>query len=257
MPGPGGQWRGAQGTEEYRPVVLVAAPAHAALRSLADPRVPRPEPGVPGLVRPGPRAGADRQVAHRAGRRNARLVARRRVPDRRAVLDGPGNRPRGAAGRRGDGCPVGAVRSGRAAVAQAAAQLAAGAGRAGRGAEWLRSWQALGGPWAVIGVSQWQHPAALALAAVGGVWLISFALVLANVAIVLVIVSLPQTLPGAARLPGAAPRPWLAALGVVAAVASVGAGPLAFALIPASPAVRQVTVAMVQAGMISDSNLRV
>ena len=53
--------------------------------------------------------------------------------------------------------------------------------------EWLRSWQALGGPWAVFGVSQWQHPAVLALAAVGGVWLISFALVLANVAIVLVI----------------------------------------------------------------------
>jgi hypothetical protein len=137
MPGPGGQWRGAQGTEEYRPVALVAAPAHAALRGLADPRVPRPQPGVPGLVRPGPRAGADRQVAHRAGRRDARLVARRRVPDRRAVLDGPGDRPRGAAGRRGDGCPVGAVRSGRAAVAQAAAQLAAGAGRAGRGAELL------------------------------------------------------------------------------------------------------------------------
>jgi apolipoprotein N-acyltransferase len=71
------------------------------------------------------------------------------------------------------------------------------------------------------------------------------------VAIVLVIVSLPRT------LPGAAPRPWLAALGVIAAAASVGAGPLAFALTPASPAVRQVTVAMVQAGMISDSNLRV
>jgi apolipoprotein N-acyltransferase len=31
--------------------------------------------------------------------------------------------------------------------------------------EWLRSWQALGGPWAVFGVSQWQHPAVLALAA--------------------------------------------------------------------------------------------
>ena len=58
--------------------------------------------------------------------------------------------------------------------------------------EWLRSWQALGGPWAVYGVSQWQHPAVLALAAVGGVWLISFALVLANTAIVLAIGSVPQ-----------------------------------------------------------------
>jgi apolipoprotein N-acyltransferase len=117
--------------------------------------------------------------------------------------------------------------------------------------EWLRSWQALGGPWAVFGASQWQHPAVLALAAVGGVWLISFALVLANVAIVLVIVSLPRA------VPGAAPRPGLAALGAAAAVASITAGPLAFALSPATPAVRQVTVAIVQPGVISDSNLRV
>ena len=94
--------------------------------------------------------------------------------------------------------------------------------------EWLRSWQALGGPWAVFGVSQWQHPAVLALAAVGGVWLVSFALVLANVAIVLVIGALPRVF--------ATPvRPGLAALGAAAAVATIGAGPLAFALTPASP----------------------
>ena len=116
--------------------------------------------------------------------------------------------------------------------------------------EWLRSWQALGGPWAVFGASQWQHPAVLALAAVGGVWLVSFALVMTNVAIVLVIEALP-------RLGGATLRPGLALLGAAAAVASIGAGPLAFALTPASPAVRQVTVAMVQPGMISNTSLRV
>ncbi len=116
--------------------------------------------------------------------------------------------------------------------------------------EWLRSWQALGGPWAVYGVSQWQHPAVLALASVGGVWLISFALVLTNVAIVLVI----ELLPGVA--PGATWRPGLALLGVAAALASVGAGPLAFALTPASPAVRQATVALVQPGMIGNASLR-
>jgi apolipoprotein N-acyltransferase len=120
--------------------------------------------------------------------------------------------------------------------------------------EWLRSWQALGGPWAVFGVSQWQHPAVLALGAVGGVWLISFVLVMANVAIVLVIESLPRM--GAAVLPGASWRPGLAALGVGAALASLGAGPLAFALTPASPAVRQVTIAMVQPGVINDASLR-
>jgi apolipoprotein N-acyltransferase len=137
--------------------------------------------------------------------------------------------------------------------------------------EWLRSWQALGGPWAVFGVSQWRHPAVLALAAVGGVWLISFALVLANVAIVLVVVSLPRTLPGAgpsgaspsgAAPSGAAPsstvpRPWLAALGAAAAAVSVGAGPLAFALTPAAPAVRAATIAMVQPGIVSNAVKRV
>ena len=116
--------------------------------------------------------------------------------------------------------------------------------------EWLRSWQALGGPWAVFGVSQWQHPAVLALAAVGGVWLISFALVLANVAIVLVIEALP-------RMSGRDLRPGLAVLGVAAAVASVGAGPLAFALTPASPAVREATVAMVQPGIVGNAVKRV
>ena len=115
--------------------------------------------------------------------------------------------------------------------------------------EWLRSWQALGGPWAVYGVSQWQHPAVLALAAVGGVWLISFALVLTNVAIVLVIESLPR--------PGPGLRPGLALVGVAAGLASVGAGPVAFALTPASPAVRQVTIAMVQPGIINNTVQRV
>jgi len=116
--------------------------------------------------------------------------------------------------------------------------------------EWLRSWQALGGPWAVLGASQWQHPAVLALAAVGGVWLVSFALVMTNVAIVLVIEALP-------RLSGTTLRPGLALLGATVALASVGAGPLAFALTPASPAVRYATVAMVQPGMISNTSLRV
>jgi apolipoprotein N-acyltransferase len=120
--------------------------------------------------------------------------------------------------------------------------------------EWLRSWQALGGPWAVFGASQWQHPAVLALAAVGGVWLVSFVLVMTNVAIVIVIESLPRV--GTALLPGASWRAGLAALGVAGVVVSVLAGPLAFALTPASPAVRQVTVAMVQPGVLSNVSLR-
>ena len=51
--------------------------------------------------------------------------------------------------------------------------------------DWIRSWQGIGGPWAVFGASQWQHPVVLALAAVGGIWLVSFVLVAANTAIVI------------------------------------------------------------------------
>ncbi len=103
--------------------------------------------------------------------------------------------------------------------------------------EYLRSWQGFGGPWAVLGVSQWQHPAVLALAAVGGVWLVTFALVMANTGIVLAI--------RARRL---TPR----LIGCAGAVAAMIAGPVAFALTPPSPAVRKVTIGLVQTGLIRD-----
>ena len=105
--------------------------------------------------------------------------------------------------------------------------------------EWLRSWQDLGGPWAVLGVSQWQHPAILALAAVGGVWLISFALVVANTGIVIAVT--------ARRL---APR----LIGCAGALLAIAAGPAAFALTAASPTVGHVTVALVQPGANASEN---
>jgi apolipoprotein N-acyltransferase len=103
--------------------------------------------------------------------------------------------------------------------------------------EWLRSWQGFGGPWAVLGVSQWQHPAVLALAAVGGVWLVTFALVAANTGIVLAI-------------RGGALTPRL--IGAAGALAAIAAGPVAFALTAPSPAVRTVTIGLVQPGVIPD-----
>ena len=108
--------------------------------------------------------------------------------------------------------------------------------------EWARSWQGFGGPWDVLGTSQWQHPEVLALASVGGVWLISFALVMANTG--LAIVLLARGL--AVRAAGAA--------GVAAALA---AGPVAFALSAAVPAVRHVTVALVQPGNTNSKDQRV
>ncbi len=108
--------------------------------------------------------------------------------------------------------------------------------------EWIRSWQGFGGPWAVFGVSQWQHPAVLALAAIGGVWLISFALVAVNTGIVILIAAATRP----ARLIGAA-----------GAVIAVAAGPAVFALTPATAASRYVTIAVVQPGVVHNRRIRV
>jgi apolipoprotein N-acyltransferase len=107
--------------------------------------------------------------------------------------------------------------------------------------EWIRSWQALGGPWALLGASQWQHPAILGLAAIGGVWLVSFAIVAANTGIVILITA-----------PGVMTR----ALGAAAAALAVAAGPAAFALTPAVHPTGYVTVALVQPGIANNSRLR-
>jgi apolipoprotein N-acyltransferase len=49
--------------------------------------------------------------------------------------------------------------------------------------EALRSWEALGGPWGLLGASQWNAPPLLAVAALGGVWAVSFLLAAVNVAV--------------------------------------------------------------------------
>jgi apolipoprotein N-acyltransferase len=108
--------------------------------------------------------------------------------------------------------------------------------------EWARSWQGFGGPWDVLGTSQWQHPAVLALAAVGGVWLITFALAAANTGITILLLARGM----AVRATGAA--------GVAVALA---AGPVAFALAAAVPPVRHVTVALVQPGITNGKSQRV
>ncbi|TBO58570.1 apolipoprotein N-acyltransferase [Streptomyces kasugaensis] len=49
--------------------------------------------------------------------------------------------------------------------------------------ELVRSWQYLGGPWGLLGASQWQVPPALRLASIGGVWLLSLLIVAVNTAL--------------------------------------------------------------------------
>jgi apolipoprotein N-acyltransferase len=126
--------------------------------------------------------------------------------------------------------------------------------------EWIRSYQGLGGPWGLYGASQWQHPAVLALAAIGGTWLVSVALLLANAGLLLILGAFrPDLLAGASRPTGGVPgrRLGLAALGAVAFAAAAGSGPLAFALTPPFAAVRQVTIALVQPGVVNNDNQQV
>ena len=110
--------------------------------------------------------------------------------------------------------------------------------------DWIRSWQGIGGPWAVYGASQWQHPVVLALAAVGGIWLISFALVVSNTGFVIALT--------AARWTGRA-------LGLVAAALAIAAGPAAYALTAAQyaqPPAGHLDLALVQPGLRAGPHAR-
>ncbi|WP_046500517.1 apolipoprotein N-acyltransferase [Streptomyces odonnellii] len=66
-------------------------------------------------------------------------------------------------------------------------------------AELIRSWQGLGGPWGLLGASQWEVAPALRLASVGGVWLVSLLVVAVNTALT-VLIAVPRLRP---RLTGA------------------------------------------------------
>ncbi|MGW5851438.1 apolipoprotein N-acyltransferase [Streptomyces sp. NPDC055254] len=88
------------------------------------------------------------------------------------------------------------------------------AGRAGAAlvlvpAAWLlselvRSWQGLGGPWGLLGASQWQVEPALRLASLGGVWLVSLVVVAVNCALVVLIAAPGARVPTAAGVTGCA-----------------------------------------------------
>ena len=108
-------------------------------------------------------------------------------------------------------------------------------------AEAGRSWQSLGGPWALLGASQWSQPFTLASASLGGVWLTSFLIVTVNTAITGAL--LHQSLRGR-----------VVALATALSFAAVG--PAWFLLAP-SPAVEStVRIALVQPGNIEDSTAR-
>ncbi|WP_169739868.1 apolipoprotein N-acyltransferase [Actinospica robiniae] len=106
--------------------------------------------------------------------------------------------------------------------------------------EVVRSWKPFGGPWSLLGASQWDHPAELGLASLGGVWLLSFAIMFANTAVVLIV---------RARVPVRAVAGALLAL-------AVAGGPLWFATHALPAASRELNVALVQPGVIHDPQAR-
>ena len=106
--------------------------------------------------------------------------------------------------------------------------------------ETVRSWKPFGGPWSVLGTSQWNHPVELGLASVGGAWLLSFAIMLVNTCIVLLLT---------ARVPV---RVGAAVLGAGAVVA----GPIWFAAHPLASASRDLNVALVQPGVVHNPQAR-
>ncbi|MDJ0462308.1 apolipoprotein N-acyltransferase [Streptomyces sp. H27-C3] len=99
--------------------------------------------------------------------------------------------------------------------------------------ELVRSWEGLGGPWGLLGSSQWQVAPALRAASVGGVWLVSLLVVAANTGVT-VLVAVPT-----ARTPVAA--------GVLACALLTAA---AWGWAPRPERTGQARIAVVQPGII-------
>ncbi|UFR05827.1 apolipoprotein N-acyltransferase [Streptomyces sp. Go40/10] len=100
--------------------------------------------------------------------------------------------------------------------------------------ELVRSWQGLGGPWGMLGASQWQVEPALRLASVGGVWLLSFLVVAVNVAVAVLLAVRASRLPAVASL-----------------VATAAAASAAWAWAPHPDVGRRVRIAVVQPGIVA------
>ncbi|MEK9518184.1 apolipoprotein N-acyltransferase [Streptomyces venezuelae] len=80
--------------------------------------------------------------------------------------------------------------------------------------ELVRSWEGLGGPWGLLGASQWQVQPALRLASVGGVWLVTLLVVAANTAVALLVAAPGLRAVGVAGIVGCALVAGTAAWGV-------------------------------------------
>ncbi|MFG1811445.1 apolipoprotein N-acyltransferase [Streptomyces sp. NPDC049040] len=105
--------------------------------------------------------------------------------------------------------------------------------------ELVRSWQYLGGPWGLLGASQWQVAPALRLVSVGGVWLVSVLVVLANTVVVALV-----AVPGVRRQ---------AAGALLAAAVLTGA---VWLWVPRAHPVGSTRIAVVQPGVVATGDAR-
>ncbi|MEU0133298.1 apolipoprotein N-acyltransferase [Streptomyces sp. NPDC006296] len=99
--------------------------------------------------------------------------------------------------------------------------------------ELVRSWDALGGPWGLLGASQWDVAPALRVASVGGVWLVSLGVVAVNTAVALLLAAPTARRAATASLVAVAVGAWAAAIWA-----------------PRPEEVRSVRVAVVQPGVV-------
>ncbi|MEU9156853.1 apolipoprotein N-acyltransferase [Streptomyces sp. NPDC048417] len=103
--------------------------------------------------------------------------------------------------------------------------------------ELVRSWQGLGGPWGMLGATQWQVTPALRLASVGGVWLLSFLVVAVNVALTVLVCVREARVPAVASL-----------------VATAAATSAAWAWSPRPDVDGHVRIAVVQPGIVDGTD---
>jgi apolipoprotein N-acyltransferase len=108
--------------------------------------------------------------------------------------------------------------------------------------EVARSWEYLGGPFGLIGASQWRTRMLLAPAAIGGVWAVSFLIVWVNVCIAMAVrTSIPVP---------------IRAAGVIAAACALAVGPIYDALRGDPDYSGELRIATVQVGVVDDPQQR-
>lgn len=110
--------------------------------------------------------------------------------------------------------------------------------------EVARSWEYVGGPFGLLGASQWNAPAMLSLAALGGVWAVGYVVVAVNVAVAVAVSA------------GAGGNRRVLALAIGLGAVGLALGPAYSALKPAPAIARSARIGVVQVGLFPGPDQR-